>query len=156
MELQTIIISIILPFIFTIIGIIIGREYNEWRIKRRVNKAELTGDWTATLDRKDKNDIAIDIVKCKHDTETNEVRGEIVRETPEREKNRKWEFSGRFSHNIIYLTFWPHKDSCVGASSGTIVMDYYDTEREFKGQYMKYDKSKKKFVVNDISWKKDI
>ena len=128
MELHTIIIT----GFFTIIGIIIGRWYDELRIKRRVDKAELTGTWLSTIYIKRSNESrAVDFVSCKHNKKTNYVSGNIFRLVPGpkgNEDEKQWEFLGRFSNGVIYIMYWCIKGK---ASSGVIIMNF-DEEYHYK------------------------
>jgi len=149
--------DIVIALVSGIVVYFITTGFSKWRKSRIEYKSTLTGTWTQLVYENYPNEIrAKDTVNCKHNKKTNEISGDISRFFPETDK-KEWRISGRFSNDIIYLTFWPKRDKKT--SSGTIIMNFNEGQDKFMGQYMKViiasmntSSLAKEFIKTNVVW----
>lgn len=149
-------IELIIGFTVGIVGNILVVEIYNLIQKKQEHKSTLTGEWKEiNYDDTSNNVISIDIVNCKHNQKTRELKGKIQRVEPKEQNHKTWEFKGMFVNNSLYAFYWSTSDK--NPSHGTIQM-VYDTEiKEFEGYYVKlkstYSKSEtnKPIIMNELS-----
>ena len=96
-------------------------------------KSEFTGYWRISILDKNGQEIKIDYCHLLHDKRRGIIKGNIVREVPEKQNYRKWYCNGALIKDRIIVSFWSAKDSQKSDGSGYL---FLVDDKRFEGIYM--------------------
>lgn len=125
-------------YIEIILGVILGflldaafREAIDYLWVYR--KSDFTGYWKSSVFDASGAVIKVDYIHLKHNPKNGVIKGNIIRNQPHTQSDRRWRCNGVLRDEKIIMSFWSTNSTIKSDGSGYL---FLIADRTFKGIYM--------------------